>query len=103
LLGPLPLLLEGELELIEGRRDRARELLSQAIDESTSSWALIYRAEAHYYLSKLARSTGDLRAAAEHARIALDNYRTLAPTDLSFEAPLRVAQAEQLQQGDTQR
>src|SRR3569623_1341284 len=99
LVGPLPILLEGELALAEHRPERARELLSRAIDESTSAWARVYRAEAHYYLAELAISSGDHAAAVEHARVALENYRTLTNTDLSFEASVRVAQAEQLLQG----
>ncbi|HET9988823.1 MAG TPA: tetratricopeptide repeat-containing protein kinase family protein, partial [Kofleriaceae bacterium] len=103
LWGPVPLLLEGELALAEHRIDRARQLLTRAIEESTTSWALVDRAEGHYYLAELALSTGDHAAAAEHARIALENYRTLTRTDLSFAAPIRVVEAEQLLQGATGR
>lgn len=103
LFGPLPLLLEGELALAEGRRDRARALLLSAIDDSTSAWGLVYRAEAHLYLAELATSMGDHNAAVENARIALENYQTLTKTDLSFATLLRVEQAKQLLQGDNGR
>ncbi|MEP6859353.1 MAG: serine/threonine-protein kinase [Deltaproteobacteria bacterium] len=103
LWGPVPVLLEGELALAEHSIDRARQLLTRAIAESTTSWALVDRADGHYYLAELALSTGDHAAAAEHARIALEDYRTLTKTDLSFEAPIRVLQAEQLLQGATER
>jgi len=97
--GPKPLLLQGELALAEHRIDDARQLLMRALDETTSRWALDDRAEGHYYLAQLARLTGDRAAAVEHARIAIENYRTLNKTDLSFETPIRLLEAEQLLQG----
>jgi tetratricopeptide (TPR) repeat protein/predicted Ser/Thr protein kinase len=97
---PLRLLIEGELALAEGQQDRAREMLSAIVKDSAGTWNLLYRAEAHHYLAKLARSTGDRKGAAENAKLELDSYRTLAENDSSLLTRIRVAEAEQQVKGD---